>query len=86
MPPQTVDATQALNLSIVIDSSPQIVLNTVNFHEYIIYLESIIKTLVTAFQTPVILGSNRLRCCSRPVACNSRTSKHGWLARNLVNM
>lgn len=31
MPPQTVDATQALNLSIVIDSLPQIVLNTVNY-------------------------------------------------------
>jgi len=39
------------------DGSPQIVLCTVNLHEYFIYVEGITKTLVTAFQTSSILGS-----------------------------
>ena len=45
------------DFSVLIASSPQIVLHTINFHEYFIYIEGITKTLVTAFQTSSIWGS-----------------------------
>ncbi len=37
------------DFSVLIDSSPQIVLCTVNLHEYFIYIEGITKSLAVAF-------------------------------------
>ncbi len=45
------------NFSVLIDSSPQIMLYAINLHEYFIYIEGITKSLVMAFQTPSIYGS-----------------------------
>ena len=44
------------DFSVLIDGSPQIVLLTLNLHEKFIDLEGITKSLVTASQTPSILG------------------------------
>ena len=45
------------DFSVLIDGSPQIVLYTVNLHEYFIYIEGITKSLATAVQTSSILES-----------------------------
>ncbi len=45
------------DFSVLIHGSPQIALYTVNLHEYFIYIKGITKSLVAAFQTSSILGS-----------------------------
>ena len=44
------------DFSVLIDSSPQIVLYTIDLHEDFIDIKGITKTLVSAFQTSSILG------------------------------
>ncbi len=45
------------NLSILVDSSPQVVLYTVNFHKYFIDKKCITETLMTTLQSPRVPGA-----------------------------